>query len=103
MPGAVATFLPASKLSNSGDFILGSDAAGTAKIGVIPTTANITGPVTIERWLPHGGGTGSWFLIGTPFSGQNFTGLSDDFRVCGPDTGFGSQGGNVLPANQPER
>jgi autotransporter-associated beta strand protein len=103
LPGATATFLPNSKLSNSGDFILGSNAAGTAKIGLIPTTASITGSVTIERWLPHGSGTGSWFLIGTPFSGQNFTGLSDDFRVCGPDTGMGVQGGDILPASQPER
>lgn len=103
LPGATATFLPNSKLSNSGDFILGSNATGTAKIGLIPTNASISGLVTIERWLPHGSGSGSWFLIGTPFSGQNFTGLSDDFRVCGPITGFGAQGGTILPSSEPER
>jgi autotransporter-associated beta strand protein len=101
--GATATFLPNSKLLNSGDFVLASTASGTARIGAIPTSAVINGNMTIERWLPHGSGVGSWFLIGTPFSGQNFTGLSDDFRVCGPDTGFGAQGGNILPASQPER
>lgn len=103
LPGATANFLTSSKLNISGDFILGSNATGTARIGLIPSNANITGPLTIERWLPHGSGTGSWFLIGTPFSGQNFTGLSDDFRVCGPDTGFGAQGGGILPSSQPER
>ena len=103
LPGSTATFLANSKLNNFGDFVLKSSASGTARIAAIPASTQIIGSTTIERWLPYGSGNGSWYLIGTPFDGSDFTGLSDDFRVCGPATGFGSQGGGILPANQPER
>ena len=104
LPGATASFLPNSKFTNNGDFVLASSASGTARIAAIPTNAIITaGAITMERWLPHGSGAGSWYFLGTPFSGKNFTDLSDDFRVCGPETGFGSQGSGILPSNEPER
>jgi hypothetical protein len=103
LPGSTATFLPNSKLTNTGEFVLSSSATGTARIGEVPTTASITGMVTIERWLPHGSTAGSWYLLGTPFGGRDFTELSDDFRVCGPAAGFGTQGSGILPSTEPDR
>jgi hypothetical protein len=103
-PAGEAIFLANSKLNVlGGDFVLSSSAAGTAKIGVIPTTASIIGELTQERWLPYTGNGGSWYLLGTPFSGRNFTELADDFKVTGLASGFGTQGGSILPVTQPER
>ncbi len=104
-PTGTATFLANSKLTNSGNFVLASSAAGTARIAAIPTTANITsGVITMERWLPNAASAaGSWYMMSTPFSGNNFTELSDDFKVSGLSSGFGTQGGDILPVTQPER
>jgi hypothetical protein len=103
-PDGEASFIANSKLTVTGDMILRSSASGTAKIGVIPTTASITGQLTMERWLPYTSSNGGgWYLMGSPFSGSDFTGLADDFKVSGLATGFGSQGGSILPVNQPER
>jgi hypothetical protein len=102
-PGSVVTFLPDSKLTNDGEFILSSNATGTAKIGPVPVSATITGSFTQERYLTHGTGTGSWYLLGTPFGGNNFTNFSNDFRVVGLSGGFGDQGNDILPSVEPER
>jgi hypothetical protein len=104
-PTGTATFLANSKLTNSGNLVLASSAAGTARIAPIPTTANITsGVMTMERWLPNAASAaGSWYMMSTPFSGNNFTELSDDFKVSGLNSGFGTQGGDILPVTQPER
>lgn len=102
----LVTFLPSNKLTVNGDFILGSNLFGTAKIGLIPTSASIL-PVGAqfiqERYLPYTTGIGSWYFIGSPFSGKNFTDLADDFRVTGLSSGFGSQGGDIISSAEPER
>lgn len=102
-PGAVAQFLTNSKLINNGKFILASNASATAKIGPIPTSASITGELTQERYLPYGTGAGSWYFLGSPFGGKNFTELANDFSVIGLTPGFGIQGGGILPSAEPER
>jgi len=97
-------FLPNARLTNNGTFVLGSNALGTAKIGVVPVPTFITGNITQERYIPFGPGSGGWFFVGSPFTGRNFTNYSDDFRVVGLDPlGFGNQGGGILPSPEPER
>lgn len=103
-PNGVATFLANSKLTTNGMFILASNATGTAKIGPIPTSAIISGPVTQQRYVPFNpGATGGWYFIGSPTGGQNFTDWSDNFRVTGLSSGFGSQGGGIINSSEPER
>ena len=102
-PGAVVSFLANSKLNSSGNVILASSAAGTAKIGPIPATAVINGEITQERYLPYGTGSGAWYFLGSPFSGKNFTDFVDDFKMVGLTPGFGSQGGSIWPTTNPER
>lgn len=91
------------KLTTNGNFILGSNAIATAKIGPIPVGATIIGDVTMERYLPHGAGSGSWYFLGTPTSGANYTDYVDDFKVTGLSTGFGLQGGSIISSPEPER
>lgn len=99
----LVTFLANSKLTNNGTFVLGSNNLGTAKIGPIPTTASISGEITQERYLPYTTGAGTWYFLGTPFSGKNFTDLVDDFRVVGLSSGFGVQGSGIISSPEPER
>lgn len=101
----LVTFLNNARLTNNGKFVLGSSPLATAKIGPMPATFTMTGNVTIERYLPYTGGIGSWNFIGSPFTGANFTDLSDNFKVVGLTTGFGPQGGGIIngSANEPER
>jgi hypothetical protein len=106
-PNALLTLLSASTLSNNGNLILGSNSFGTGSIGPIPVTA-IINPVgaqfTQERYLPWtNSAAGGWYLIGSPMTGGNFTQLSDNFRVTGLSTGFGTQGGSIVSSVEPER
>jgi hypothetical protein len=102
-PNGLVTFGSNSKVTNNGRFVLGSGAAGTAKIGPFPTTASLTGNVAIERYLPYTTASGYWYFLGSSISGKNFTDFSDDFSVTGLSTGFGQQGGNIYPSVEPER
>lgn len=103
-PGFVATFLPNSRLTANGKLVLRSNATSTAKIGPIPSSAVINGNINQQRHIPHHNGfTGSWYFIGSPFSGKNFTDWSDNFRVSGLSSGFGSQGGGIISSPEPER
>ncbi len=56
-----------------------SSSAGTARIATI-TSGNITGKVTMERFLP--GGTG-WHLLSSPVTGCTLNDWSDDFIIGG--------------------
>lgn len=100
----LVTLLNNSRLTINGDFVLGSNALGTAKIGPVPATFTLTGQPTIERWLPYTTLTGgSWYFLGSPFSGKNFTDLVDNFKVVGLNSGFGVQGSGIINSNEPER
>ena len=104
----IITFGNSAKFTNSGQFILGSNATATAKIGPIPTVApnaaTILGNMTVERYLPNqGSGNGSWYFMGSPVEGRNFTDFADDFSVTGLTGGFGDQGGNIISSAEPER
>ena len=99
----VVTFLANSRLNTNGKLTLASNSMATGKIGPIPTSAIITGEITQERYLPWSSGSGHWYFLGSPFGGKNFTDYADDFKVVGLTSGFGSQGGSVLPSNEPER
>jgi hypothetical protein len=92
------------KLTSSGNFVLTSGPSFTAKINVVPSTATISGDITMERWLPNlAGGTGSWYLLGSPVTGKDFRDFGDDFPVTGLTSGFGSQGSPVSASSEPER
>lgn len=91
------TFNPASTtVANvTGTLKLASSATSTGRIGTIPAGSSITGNVTAERYIQ--GLTDGWYFLGSPILGKNFTDWSDDFKVYGPSTGFGSQGGGIVP------
>lgn len=65
---------------NTSDVLrLMSTSSGTARIGAI-TGGNISGKVTMERYLP--GGTG-WHLLASPVTGCTLNDWSDDFIMGG--------------------
>lgn len=99
----IITFFNNSRLTINGKFVVGSNNIGTAKIGPMPATSFITGDVTIERYLPYTTESGQWYFLGSAISGKNFTDYADDFRVSGLTSGFGQQGGDILPSDEPER
>ena len=93
------TFNPASvatvTVGGSARLALVSNASGTGRIGVIPAATTIAGNVTMERYVP---GTGDgWFFLGSPMIGRNFNDWADDFKTYGPLSGFGAQGGDIIP------
>ena len=102
-PNGLLFFTENSHTLINGELVLMSDISSTAQVGVIPTSAIVTGKLTFERFLTHGSGNGSWYFIGSPLSGNYFTDFADDFRVIGLSSGFGLQGGSILPSNEPER
>lgn len=65
-------------LATSDKLRLMSTASGTARIGVI-TTGNITGNITMERYLSGG----AWKLLGAPVSGASLSSWYDDFTMGG--------------------
>jgi hypothetical protein len=93
-------------VNTSGNVILTSSATQSGKIGPIPGGVSITatapGKFTQERYIPVPA-SGRWYLLGSPIVNKNFTDYADDFRVVGLSTGFGTQGGGILPSIEPER
>jgi hypothetical protein len=103
-PNGVANFVGNAKLTVNGKLTLSSNATSTAKIGPVPATANISGEISQERYLPYvSGATGSWYFMGSPFGGRNFTDWVDDFKVTGLSSAFGAQGGGIISSPEPER
>lgn len=82
-------------VAGSGRLTILSGPSGTGRIGVIPSGSTVAGNVSIQRYIPSSGK--SWYLLGSPITGRNFTDWSDNFRVYGPASGFGSQGGGIWP------
>lgn len=100
----LVTFLPNARLTNNGNFQLNSEVGNTARVGQIPSSAIINGEITQQRYLPYlPSASGSWYFMGSPFSGKNFTDWVDNFRVSGLVPGFGSQGSGIIPSTEPER
>ncbi len=95
----------------SGNVVLVSTALQTGKIGPIPAATPIAvtgaGKFTQQRYVSFPGGSeGDWYFLASPMQSKNFTDWADDFRVIGLSSvlgGFGGQGGDVLPSNEPER
>lgn len=93
------TFNPANtaplNVGGPGRLILFSDASSTAKIGPVPAATTISGNVTMQRYIP--GTVDGWHFLGSPILGRNFTDWADNFKVYGPASGYGSQGGGIIP------
>ncbi|MBN8696282.1 MAG: PKD domain-containing protein [Bacteroidetes bacterium] len=58
-----------------------SDASGTARIATIPAAADVTGNITMQRYIPAG--TDGWMFIATPVSGATLQQWDDDFITGG--------------------
>ncbi|MES2837535.1 MAG: PKD domain-containing protein [Bacteroidota bacterium] len=67
--------------TNNIAFTLLSNATNTANIAAIPTGANITGNIIMQRFTP-GGKTG-WAMLGSPVLGQTLANWKDDFAMSG--------------------
>ena len=67
LPGGTLTMGANAKLTvpSDGRMILASDATGTARLGVMPSTATINGNLTLERYVA--GSTPGWYFLGAPF------------------------------------
>jgi hypothetical protein len=77
---------------NAQVFTMISNAAGTARIGPIIGTGNISGNVTVQRFAP--GGTTGWALIGTPISSAlTLNDWDDNIYISCPTCPDGSASG----------
>ena len=63
------------------DFTLVSDSNGTARIAAIPTGADITGDIIMERYLAPG--PTSWRFLSSATSGRTLADWSDNFIMAG--------------------
>jgi hypothetical protein len=73
--------ITAGTLSSGGNLTLASDASGTARIAALAAGADVTGNITMQRYIP--GGTDGWMFIGTPLSGATLQQWDDDFITGG--------------------
>jgi len=64
-PTAVLS-LSGGTFTNSGTFVLGSDATGSASIATLPSGASIIGTVTVQRYLTGGSGHRGYRLLSSP-------------------------------------
>lgn len=62
-------------------FTLISDASATARIDAIPVGADITGNVTMQRYVPAG--SSGWMFLSTPLVGATLQQWNDDFITGG--------------------
>ena len=76
-------------LASGGNLTLISSATKTARVAVLPVTTNITGNVTVERYIATGTGSApnhgkSWQLLAVPTSGtQTIKQAWQDSSYCG--------------------
>ncbi|MCU0421457.1 MAG: YDG domain-containing protein [Bacteroidia bacterium] len=71
-------------LNANGNLLLVSTSSGTGRIAQIQTGADITGNVTVQRFIQGGAGFRGWRLIASPTSGFGLTQLMDNIFVTGP-------------------
>jgi hypothetical protein len=68
-------------LNTGGNLTLISDASGTARIGQLAGAADVSGNVTVQRFIP--GGTDGWMFISSPVTGATLQNWDDDFVTGG--------------------
>lgn len=73
--------ITAGTLAASNNLTLISSASGTARVGTLSGSANITGNITMQRYIA--GGTDGWMFLGAPVSGATLAQWSDDFVTGG--------------------
>lgn len=87
---------------NTGDNLtLVSDASGTARIAAIASTADISGNVIAQRYVPGGSGKRRYRCFSSPVSGFTWAQLKDNIFVTGPGgatNGFDANGNNAASA-----
>jgi hypothetical protein len=71
----------AGTLSTGSNLTLVSTASGTARVASLVTGADITGNVTMQRYIP--GGTDGWMFLCAPVSGATLAQWDDDFVTGG--------------------
>lgn len=78
-------------LNTNSSLTLESTASKTARISKLSGTANISGDVTIRRFVPGGNNKRRWRFMGAPVNtgtGIAITQIIDDIHVTGSGTGF---------------
>jgi hypothetical protein len=98
-------------LAANGFLTLKSAATGTARVPLVPSTAKITGDVTVERWFTGGAlANRGWRLMSSPVNNTplaplaasqtsttsatyNFTSLKTNLPITGSGTGFDTPSG----------
>jgi hypothetical protein len=68
-------------LNTGGNLVLVSNAAGTARVGSLAAGADVSGNVTMQRYIP--GGTDGWMFIASPVTGATLLSWDDDFITGG--------------------
>ncbi len=58
-----------------------SNSSGSASIGTIQTAADVTGNLTIQRYIPSA--TPGWVFLGCPLTGQTVSNWDDDVLLTG--------------------
>jgi len=71
----------AGTLASGGNLTLVSDASRTARVASLVTGADITGNVTMQRYIPAG--TDGWMFLCAPVSGATLAQWDDDFITGG--------------------
>jgi hypothetical protein len=71
----------AGTLSSSGNLTLVSNASGTARVAPLVSGADVSGNVTVQRYIPAG--TDGWMFICSPVSGATLQQWDDDFITGG--------------------
>jgi len=64
-----------------GSVTLASDASGTGRLGPVAATADFTGDMTVQRFIPAG--ATNWRFLGSPVAGQTINEWKDDFITAG--------------------
>ncbi|MCW3102635.1 MAG: hypothetical protein JWO09_1075 [Bacteroidetes bacterium] len=68
-------------LATGSNLTLISDASGTARVAALAAGADVTGNVTMQRYIP--GGTDGWMFLCAPVSGATLAQWDDDFPTGG--------------------
>ncbi|MCB0767304.1 MAG: PKD domain-containing protein [Flavobacteriales bacterium] len=64
-----------------GSVTLVSDNSGTGRLGPVSATADFTGDMTVQRYIPAG--ATNWRFLGSPVAGQTVNDWKDDFYTAG--------------------
>jgi trimeric autotransporter adhesin len=90
------TMAGSATLASNGNLTLISNASGTARVATIPSTASITGNVTVQRYVPAV--TRRWRMFSPSVTNFTFAGIKDDIFVTG--TGGTTNGFDASTLNE---